>query len=59
MTIDEAIEELTVSRALHEKIGREMLAEAEGLGIEALKAHKARREDPQSNWSYLLLGETK
>ena len=28
------------------------------LGIEALKAHKARREDPKGNWSYLLPGET-
>ncbi len=59
MTIDEAVEILTLDKALEFEGSANDLEDALQLGIEALKWEKECRENaPRENW-LLLPGETK
>ncbi len=58
MTIDRAIEILTIWRETGEAQDCKDLAEAEKLSIEALKAVKSHRENPQLRDDIYLEGET-
>jgi len=59
MTLERALKNMETFFIRRKKIPDNDIWNSCLLGIEALKAHKRRREDPKSNWSYLLPGETR
>lgn len=58
MTLDEAIRWLEVKRDIAIKAGHTESAEAEGLGIEALKRVKWHKDQHERGYYELLPGET-
>lgn len=59
MTIDEAIKILENERKNHHSYSTDIIGQAEGLGIEALKFYWTMKTHPQVSLRFQLLGETK
>ena len=58
MTLEQSLETIESIKFVCRTLFPPKEQEALRLGIEALKSHKTRREDPKASWAYLLPGET-
>jgi len=58
MTLEEAIKELIAEHQTYKRANRPNFYDAVGLGIEALQAIKAVKDEPSFHALLLLIGET-